>query len=176
MCVHSLRMSANKRAAPVEYLASAKGLTWFLYKGHAIILTNEQAPVVNTTGEARAEVPTLAIRCFWFSANPLKVFLNDCRANAVAQETSTTLCRKLALQGSGTVRFSKTQHLPKRPIETVDIEKKKKDGLLDDIADFLRPEARAWFGRRGIPYQRGYLFYGTSSNGICACFVLANNT
>lgn len=37
--------------------------------------------------------------------------------------------------------------------------------LLEDVVTFLDPEMREWYARYGIPYKRGYLFYGSLGTG-----------
>ena len=50
-----------------------------------------------------------------------------------------------------------------RPLESVILKQGVMEGLVDDISTFLgRP---AWYAARGIPYRRGYLFYGDPGSG-----------
>ena len=41
--------------------------------------------------------------------------------------------------------------------------------LLSDAQDFLSPETKEFYGKRGIPYVRSYLFHGHPGNGKSAC-------
>lgn len=52
---------------------------------------------------------------------------------------------------------------PVRPIESVILQKEKKESLLSNIQSFLDKES--WYLRYGIPYQLGILLYGSPGTG-----------
>jgi len=52
-----------------------------------------------------------------------------------------------------------------RPLHTVVLDQEVKDRLLEDMQEFLGPDARSWYKEHGIPYKRGYLFYGVPGTG-----------
>lgn len=52
---------------------------------------------------------------------------------------------------------------PQRPIESVILPDGFTKDLVDDIQEFL--DSDDWYTKRGIPYRRGYLFYGPPGNG-----------
>jgi len=54
---------------------------------------------------------------------------------------------------------------PSRPISTIDLDKEKKDSLVNDIREYLPPSTRKFHSNRGIPYRRKYLFYGPPGTG-----------
>lgn len=54
---------------------------------------------------------------------------------------------------------------PARPLHTVVLEQDKKSRLLEDIKEFLGPDARQWYKDHGIQHKRGYLFYGPPGTG-----------
>ena len=54
---------------------------------------------------------------------------------------------------------------PYRDIDTVILEKSKKQALLRDINEYLHPRTRKWYSNHGIPYRRGYLFSGAPGTG-----------
>lgn len=51
----------------------------------------------------------------------------------------------------------------KRSIDSVILDEGVKEGILDDIRDFL--STAKWYYDRGIPYRRGYLLYGPPGSG-----------
>lgn len=51
----------------------------------------------------------------------------------------------------------------KRNIESVFIEKEKKDTLINSLEKFIKSEE--WYIKNGIPYQLGILFYGAAGTG-----------
>src|ERR1700761_3389320 len=52
---------------------------------------------------------------------------------------------------------------PRRPLSSVVLDSKIKTGLLRDIKDFIASEK--WYTKRGLPWRRGYLLYGTPGSG-----------
>ena len=59
--------------------------------------------------------------------------------------------------------WSKLNKLPKRSIDTVYLDKKVKNGIIDDIEEFINDEAV--YNQFGIPYKRTYLLEGTPGTG-----------
>lgn len=55
------------------------------------------------------------------------------------------------------------RHLRKRAIDSIYIEKEKKDFLLSSIGSFIQRED--WYLKHGIPYQLGILLYGPPGTG-----------
>ena len=51
----------------------------------------------------------------------------------------------------------------KRPIESVILDKGVKERVISDVKGFLG--SAKWYYDRGIPYRRGYLFYGHPGSG-----------
>lgn len=110
----------------------------------------------------------IVLTCLGFSTKPLKRFLNDCRFAALISRSSMTTFHTPGFYTAGfpnLYKWSKGIVRPSRPIDTIDIEQEKKQALIDDIYDYLRPVSRRYYARRGIPYRRGYLFYGPPGTG-----------
>lgn len=86
-----------------------------------------------------------------------------------------THARKLFLENdqSRTIVHSGNQHggwqrlqsRPIRPLSTVIISPAVMTPLLDDIRNYLSLETEVWYASRGIPYRRGYLFFGLPGTG-----------
>ncbi|KAF2503119.1 P-loop containing nucleoside triphosphate hydrolase protein, partial [Lophium mytilinum] len=65
---------------------------------------------------------------------------------------------------------------PDRPLDTIDMDETLKAALVEDLHGYLHPTARRSYGRRGIPYRRGYLFHGPPGTGKTSmCFALAGH-
>jgi len=52
-----------------------------------------------------------------------------------------------------------------RPIESVILHPDVKRTLIEDIEEFLSPQARDWYKNHGIAYKRSYLLYGPPGSG-----------
>lgn len=53
--------------------------------------------------------------------------------------------------------------VPKRHLDSIILPEGMKEGLIDDMNTFMDNEQ--WYADMGIPYQRGYLLYGSPGNG-----------
>jgi chaperone BCS1 len=53
----------------------------------------------------------------------------------------------------------------KRAMESIYLPKKKKEDLINDLDNFLKPETKALYHRLGINYKRTYLFEGVPGSG-----------
>ncbi len=59
--------------------------------------------------------------------------------------------------------WRRTRSRPIRPLNTIVMDPGMKANLLDDVKEFLVSEK--WYADRGIPYRRGYMFYGFPGTG-----------
>lgn len=57
------------------------------------------------------------------------------------------------------------RHRPSRDISTVIMPQTSKSFLLRDVKEYLDPFTARWYGQRGLPYRRGYLFFGPPGTG-----------
>jgi chaperone BCS1 len=57
-----------------------------------------------------------------------------------------------------------TLHI-RRGIDTVILRAAQKAEVISDIEAYIDPSTQAWYGARGIPYRRGYLFHGEPGTG-----------
>jgi chaperone BCS1 len=58
-----------------------------------------------------------------------------------------------------------------RRLETVVTKHEIKEGLLNDIEEFLTSESRKWYADHRVPYRRGYLLYGPPGTGKSSLIV-----
>lgn len=85
--------------------------------------------------------------------------MDDYWAESVASSKSTTTLNT----DVGYSNFERI--LPSRDMSTIDLDKTKKDLLINDIAHNLKSWSRKYCADRGIPLRRGYPFYGPPGTG-----------
>lgn len=54
---------------------------------------------------------------------------------------------------------------PARSLQSVVLPEDVKGRLLEDVREFVGPEARRWYNQHGIQHKRGYLFFGPPGTG-----------
>jgi chaperone BCS1 len=102
----------------------------------------------------------LTVECLGRSLDPVKALLEEAQTYYLEKTMSTTT----VFRANGP-HWSRITARPSRDIETVILEKTKKQTLLQDINEYLHPRTRRWYANHGIPYRRGYLFSGPPGCG-----------
>lgn len=137
------------------HYSPCNGRSYFWYK-HRLFVFHRQ----RTQGEFGTTKEEAYISYFGRNPAVLRELLNDCRRyylKSVKNKTSV-----FEHQGD---RWKASKSMAKREMSTVIIDKKLKEMLLGDVAEFLDPKTRTWYSRRGLPYQRGYLLHGPPGTG-----------
>ncbi len=125
---------------------------FFIYKCHLLMLRFEEKEVRFSVQEEAC------LSCLGWPPVILRELLAECRAHYLKLVQNKTSVFEQHNQG-----WKRTITRDIRPMSTVIMNKKEKESLLDDIKEFLGPDAREWYINRGIPYRRGYLLYGQPS-------------
>ena len=103
---------------------------------------------------------SLSLVCFGWSVKPIEKLLGDVKNYSREEEESmTTIWSRTGAFNFWDNRVCR----PSRPLETVDLETKDKQDLVDDITRYFA--SRTYYSNRGIPYRRGYLLYGPPGTG-----------
>ncbi|KAK3186294.1 hypothetical protein K4F52_004832 [Lecanicillium sp. MT-2017a] len=93
------------------------------------------------------------------SSEILKEFLHDCHVTLEKQIRGKT---SIYVNGDGwTLAMRRSQ----RRMDTIVLPEKVKTEFLNDIEEYLDPDARAWYADRDLPYRRGYLLHGKPGTG-----------
>ncbi|KAK6497715.1 hypothetical protein TWF481_012118 [Arthrobotrys musiformis] len=144
--------------------ASAKKHYFFFEKTLFIIeRTIEHTPTHNNNGMgARADDETVDIWTVGRNPHALRRFLAHCRVLFMKQQQYKTV---LHTCDTYDMRWSASQTRPIRSLDSVVMTFKDKNRLLTDIAEYLSPKTKAWYQEQGLPYRRGYLFYGLPGTG-----------
>ncbi|KAM3496896.1 hypothetical protein MY10362_009734 [Beauveria mimosiformis] len=94
------------------------------------------------------------------SAAPLRNLLEECRQLHLRQTE-----QRVAIFSNHGSTWSKEASRVARPLSTVAMDRDTKEQLVADMARFVNPATQRWYAQRGIPYRRGYLFYGQPGTG-----------
>lgn len=122
-----------------------------------ISVNREKTSTANmSTGEPHE---TVTLTALWPHRHVFEeVFMQAHALSAAAHEGKTVVysARKLEWAPLGEPR-------KKRPLGSVILDEGVKEGIVEDVKDFL--SRQAWYVDRGIPYRRGYLLYGPPGSG-----------
>jgi len=78
-----------------------------------------------------------------------------------AKPSHVTLYSFSAKQGY----WTKDREIKKRQLESVILPEKERSTVVDDARNFLGEDAKAWYGKHGIPYKRTYCLHGPPGCG-----------
>jgi mitochondrial chaperone BCS1 len=111
----------------------------------------------------------LIFSCFGRSIEPIKRLIQDAKKHYYQRHNAKTVIKRPAykdLRKRGGGWYWRTQ--AERPcclMRTVVLEEQRKMNIKADINEYLNPIIARWYTNRGIPYRRGYLFYGPLGTG-----------
>jgi len=141
------------------------GSHWFWYKRRLLIFRRTQNQS-NSGWLTASEKEEISISCFGRNPWVLKELLHEARAAYMRRDEAKTLIyRGTTKAGTSEPQWQRSMSRTTRPFSTVILNEKVKEDLISDVADYLDPATRRWYGNRGIPYRRGYLLHGPPGTG-----------
>ncbi|KAF2177369.1 putative mitochondrial chaperone bcs1 [Zopfia rhizophila CBS 207.26] len=143
---------ANKKSL---HYSPCNGRSYFWHKRHLFVFERKR-----NQGELGFTREEACISYFGRNPNVLRELLDECRRYYLGLVKNKTC----VFEHEGD-RWKPSKSRNKRDMSTVIINKKLKEMLLGDVAEFLDPKTRTWYSTRGLPYQRGYLLYGPPGTG-----------
>ncbi|KAF3937332.1 hypothetical protein ABW19_dt0203217 [Dactylella cylindrospora] len=143
----------------LKYTA-APGFYHFFYKKRLILLRRKLKD--DYYGYEEPDVD-LTIFTFGRSPNTIRELLEEARLEYLTEQRSHTLIHTVV--GTYPPSWSLGHARPSRKLESVIIKQNDRDKLLTDMKEYLSPQAKKWYHKHGLPYRRGYLFYGLPGAG-----------
>lgn len=96
----------------------------------------------------------------------LREILNDARRDYLQAQSRKTTVYTLAPSPFAQQRnWDQGRARPSRDLSTVIMPAEQKEMLLSDLKEYLNPVTMRWYAQRGLPYRRGYLFFGPPGTG-----------
>ncbi|KAK6346737.1 hypothetical protein TWF696_006849 [Orbilia brochopaga] len=139
---------------------AAPGFSHFFYK-HRLFLMQRKLK----DDYYGFEEPDVDLTLFTIGRSPaaLRSLLEEARAEYLRDRQSNTLIHTIV--ASYPPNWSVGHPRPPRSLDSVIIKKHDKDRLLKDMREYLAPNTVNWYHKHGLPYRRGYLFYGLPGAG-----------
>lgn len=134
------------------------------FHGLQIFWHNWRPYFVSPYPQGRLGYPNyLTVRCFAFSSLGLRDIINEAWRvyRQDDQAHLTAVYRPVARNGG----WKCVARRNRRSLDTIVLDPVEKEKLLDDVKFYLDGAAKEWYAARGIPYRRGYLFYGLPGTG-----------
>ncbi|EAA31877.3 hypothetical protein GE21DRAFT_7334 [Neurospora crassa] len=167
-----LNFSTHKHQKPPRFLPAVNVPYTFTFAGTYFWLNRTRSNIAHQSewrGLSMRREENLVITCVGFSAGPIKHFIQFTKEWNHNRQAATTVVRRPArpemrIYGGRHV-WTEVADRPIRPMDTVVLDEKQKLMVLQDMNEYLHRDTAQWYGERGIPLRRGYLFHGPPGTG-----------
>ncbi|KAG4440603.1 hypothetical protein IFR05_003920 [Cadophora sp. M221] len=163
---------SNQEAKSQPRFTPAIGSHNFWHKGTYFQLRRKEVSMFDEMGGGAAafkDKELLTLSCFGRSTEPIKKLIQHAKAHYHLGHNAKTVIKRPAPKDmrrfGGRGSWVKIAERPCRPMKTVVLDEQRKLDVLSDINEYLSPATARWYANRGIPYRRGYLFYGLPGTG-----------
>lgn len=163
---------SNQEAKSQPRFTPAIGSHNFWHNGTFFQLKRKELTVfdeMSSGATAFKDREQLTLSCFGRSTEPIKGLIQHAKAHYHQGHNAKTIIKRPAPKDmrrfGGRGSWVKIAERPCRPMKTVVLDEEKKMDVLADINEYLNPATARWYANRGIPYRRGYLFYGAPGTG-----------
>lgn len=162
--------------APKIIYEQSQGMQIFIHKRRIFFVkrTSGDGHTYYANRYKRTEV--LNISCLGRSTEPIKGLIEDIyQMNKTKERTMTIIRRPFTGGYSSRLSWSRLTSKPRRALETVILDPNQKAAVLKDVEEYMDEATQNFYGDHGIPYRRGYLFYGPPGCGKTSfCLALAS--
>ncbi|KAI8803357.1 P-loop containing nucleoside triphosphate hydrolase protein [Cladochytrium replicatum] len=161
----------NERGSPKEetraqkaYFLPGEGTNYFIYRNHLMWFRRQNISVSldNMFNRGQRGSNTITIGTFGRSKDIFQTMVEEARIMSVNKDKMKTIVY-VADTMNWRGEWRRSQARPTRALSTVVLEKGLAESIIHDIKEFY--ESETWYADRGIPYRRGYLFYGHPGTG-----------
>ncbi|KAI8803909.1 P-loop containing nucleoside triphosphate hydrolase protein [Cladochytrium replicatum] len=145
------------------YYLPGDGTNYFIYKNTLMWYMRQNTnPSGENMNRGQRSSNTLTISKLGRSKEKIYAMVEEARIMSVNKDKMKTIVFVVDRDHwQGGWRRSRAR--PTRSLSTVVLEKGLAESIIDDIKEFFNSEK--WYADRGIPYRRGYLFYGHPGTG-----------
>lgn len=149
-------------------LVLGHGYHTFVYKGGLFVLS--YAEETKDGGETNSPIVyrKFSLRIVWGGRRVLNTFL------AELEQADKENNKSVKIFNHSGWHWSETSIKPKRTADTLSLGEGVIDNIIEDVQSFF--DSKDWYASVGIPWRRGYLFYGEPGTGKSSlAFVLASH-
>lgn len=162
--------------APKIIYEQSQGMQIFIHKRRIFFIKRTSGDGHTYYGNRYKRTEVLNISCFGRSNQPIKDLIEEVYQVNKDKERSMTIIRRPFTGGySSRLSWSRLTAKPRRALDTVILDQSQKAAILKDVEEYMDEATQNFYGDHGIPYRRGYLFYGPPGCGKTSfCLALAS--
>lgn len=152
-----------------------QGTQIFIHQRRLYILRRTSGEGHTYYGNRYKRMEILSISCLGRSTQPIKDLIEEVYQLHKDKERTMTIIRRPFTGGySSRLSWSRLTAKPRRALDTVILDPDQKQAVLKDVEEYMDESTQNFYGDHGIPYRRGYLFYGPPGCGKTSfCLALA---
>lgn len=162
--------------APKIIYEQSQGMQIFVHKRRIFFIKRTSGDGHTYYGNRYKRTEVLNISCFGRSNQPIKDLIEEVyQVNKDKERTMTIIRRPFTGGYSSRLSWSRLTAKPRRALDTVILDPSQKAAILKDVEEYMDEATQNFYGDHGIPYRRGYLFYGPPGCGKTSfCLALAS--
>ncbi|KAG0226306.1 hypothetical protein BGW42_003765 [Actinomortierella wolfii] len=142
------------------YFLPAPGLHFIWYKNRLLWLHRDRVrPTGATVATAGAPIENITISTLGRSRDIIQSLIMEAQRKFIDRDKARTVIFAADQYGA----WRRTKSRPKRPLDTIVMDPKLKQYIVDDAKEFFASES--WYAERGLPFRRGLLLYGSPGTG-----------
>ncbi|KAF9957827.1 hypothetical protein BGZ72_001295 [Mortierella alpina] len=147
-------------AVTATYYLPAPGLHFFWYKNRLLWMYRERVrPAGSTVATSGAAVENITISTLGRSRELIQSLIMEAQRKFIDRDKARTVIFQADQYGA----WRRTKSRPKRPLDTIVMDSKLKNYIVNDAKEFFASES--WYAERGLPFRRGLLLYGSPGTG-----------
>ncbi|KAG0244817.1 hypothetical protein BGW41_006375 [Actinomortierella wolfii] len=116
-------------------------------------------PTGATVATAGAPIENITISTLGRSRDIIQSLIMEAQRKFIDRDKARTVIFAADQYGA----WRRTKSRPKRPLDTIVMDPKLKQYIVDDAKEFFASES--WYAERGLPFRRGLLLYGSPGTG-----------
>ncbi|KAJ3025570.1 hypothetical protein HDV00_012620, partial [Rhizophlyctis rosea] len=141
------------------YFLPSPGTHLFTYGNRLLWLSRERIKTPMGAGGVAGSPERITINCLGRNRTVLESLVTTAQKHFLEKDAHRTVIYAADQYGN----WRRTRSKPVRPLSTVVLDGTAKETVVRDVREFL--ESEKWYADRGIPYRRGYMFYGKPGTG-----------
>ncbi|KAL1914839.1 uncharacterized protein VTP21DRAFT_7931 [Calcarisporiella thermophila] len=153
---------------PQLFFLPAPGTHFTFYRGQPLWLnfhTSDQTHLRHNSNQGPVQIPieTITISVLAVSRDLMLSIVREAQSKFLAKDLDRTVVFGSDQFGHWKRPRNTANRIAKRPMDSVILDPNVKEYVIKDARNFL--DSEEWYAERGIPYRRGYLFYGNPGSG-----------
>ncbi|KAF9920952.1 hypothetical protein FBU30_009064 [Linnemannia zychae] len=147
-------------AVAATYFLPAPGYHFFWFRNRLVWLHRERVrPTGATVASAGSPIENITISTIGRSRDLIQSLILEAQRKFIDRDKSRTVIFAADQYGN----WRRTKSRPKRPLDTIVMDPRLKNYIVDDAKEFFASES--WYAERGLPFRRGLLLYGSPGTG-----------